>query len=106
MAQYRQDPDAATDPIVDPCSQNLAGATNWSPIVRFASHYNLDVRVAAATGGLTGTEWEARIKGLTGIVTGLESVVGASGWELKGNRADGYTWAAQRIESRSASGRA
>lgn len=86
------------DPMYDPDTGTL-DIVSWSPIVRFASRYSLTIKVASITDDQTGTVWEARLKALLGTLTGLESVVGASGWEFKpgSHREAGYEWAQQQI---------
>lgn len=89
------------DPMYDPFSGALE-LTDWSPIVRFATRHSLFVRVArVAHTGETGRVWEARLQALAGILTGLESLVGGSGWEAKNGtlRGAGYEWACERLES-------
>lgn len=71
----------------------------FSPIVRYFTFNNLTVKVASvAQTGESGAVWEARIKALSAALTGLESVVGGSGWERKpGLRGDAYDWGDQRL---------
>lgn len=88
------------DPLYDPFTGDL-DLTNWSPIVRFAARNALIVKVASTKSTeLSGRTWEARIQALSGVLTGLESLVGGSGWEANNGtvRGDGYDWAIERIE--------
>jgi hypothetical protein len=58
------------------------------------------VRVASVEStGFNGKVWEARLQALAGTLTGLESLVGGSGWEAKPGtlRDEGYDWAVERI---------
>jgi hypothetical protein len=87
------------DPMVDPVrgGVNLAG---WAPIIRFVTRHQAIVRVASVAGtGANGKVWEARLQAMAGILTGLESLVGGSGWEAKDGtlRSQGYIWAWTRI---------
>lgn len=45
--------------------------------------------------------WEARLQALAGVLTGLESLIGGSGWEAKDGtlREAWYGWACHRIDS-------
>jgi hypothetical protein len=90
------------DPMVDPATGDLDLAW-WSPIIRYAARHGLIVKAASVEGtAASAVEWEARIKALGGIVAGLESVVGGSGWEAKDGtlRGDAYTWAVDRLRAR------
>ncbi|SEO09528.1 hypothetical protein [Cryobacterium luteum] len=94
------------DPLVDPVSGDLSLAA-WSPIIRFVTRHQAIVHVASVAGtGLSGKLWEARLQGLTGTLTGLESLVGGSGWEAKPGtlRKEGYDWAWDRITQLRGSG--
>jgi hypothetical protein len=87
------------DPMYDAVTGDLDVA-QWAPIIRFASRHAVIVKVAPVSHtGVTAQVWEARLKALSGILTGLESVVGASGWEAKPGtlRAAAYEWAIQRL---------
>jgi len=87
------------DPLIDPTLGDLDLAY-WTPIIRFVTRHQAIARVASVAGtGLPGKVWEARLQALAGILTGLESLVGGSGWEAKPGtlRREGYDWAINRI---------
>jgi hypothetical protein len=88
------------DPIHDLVSGDLS-LTGWVPIIRFATRHQATIKVASVTHtGLSGKAWEARLQAMSGVLTGLESLVGGSGWEANVGtlRGDGYDWACERIE--------
>ncbi|MCI4659723.1 hypothetical protein [Cryobacterium zhongshanensis] len=87
------------DPLADPMAGDLSLA-GWAPIIRFVTRHQAIVRVASvANTGLNGKTWEARLQALAGTLTGLESLVGGSGWEAKPGtlRDEGYDWAWARL---------
>jgi hypothetical protein len=89
------------DPMFAPFVGNL-DLCDWSGIVRLAARYNLSPLVASvAHTNETGAVWEARLKALGGILSGLESLGGGSVWERKPNtlRYFAYDWAVQRLEA-------
>lgn len=95
------------DPIWDLRRGNLDLARRYSPIVRAAARYGLVVKVAdVAHTDLSGAVWEARIAALAGTLTGVESIIGGSGWEANDGtlRGDGYLWATERIQTMRESG--
>ena len=87
------------DPLYDPINGDLT-LTRWAPIVRFVTRHQAIVRVASlADTGFDGKVWEARLQAMAGALTGLESLVGGSGWEAKSGtlRDEGYAWASERL---------
>ncbi|AWB86570.1 hypothetical protein [Mycetocola zhujimingii] len=95
------------DPIHDPESADFTLA-GWAPIIRFQTLHQAMVKVASV--GHTdanGRVWEARLQALSGTLTGLESLVGGSGWEFKPGtlRDAGYEWAWERLEEMQEAGK-
>ncbi|TFD01323.1 hypothetical protein E3T28_07135 [Cryobacterium sinapicolor] len=87
------------DPLVDPYHGDLTLA-GWAPIIRFQTRHQAIVRVASVAGtDFSGKVWEARLQAMAGTLTGLESLVGGSGWEANTGtlRGDGYEWAWDRM---------
>lgn len=88
------------DPIHDPENGDL-GLAGWVPIIRFTTRHQAIVKVASvAHTDASGRAWEARLQAMAGTLTGLESLIGGSGWEANTGtlRGDGYEWARERLE--------